>query len=325
MTRFADGPVQVRVPATSANLGSGYDALGLALSWHDEFAARVIDAGLRIEVTGEGADLARDEHHLVARAMRATFARLGAQPPGLELTCTNRIPHGRGLGSSAAAIVAGVLLARALAGDGPTALPDPDAFALAARLEGHPDNVAACFYGGLTIAWTERGSAHAVRAAAHAAVVPVVLVPPFESATASARGVLPASVPHADAAFAAARSALLVALLGAAGTDPDAMLAATDDRLHQGYRAPAMPATAALVAELRAERLAAVVSGAGPTVLVLARDRLEVERVCAAAPAHWRCAALEIDSDGATVSGRPGQPAAAATEQAEAVSEPARE
>jgi homoserine kinase len=307
MPQFVTGTVPVRVPATSANLGSGYDTLALALSWYDDVAACVIDSGLRIDVTGEGADLARDEHHLVVRAMRAGFDRIGAQPPGLQLHCTNRIPHGRGLGSSAAAIVAGVLLARALVVDGTAALPDPEAFALAAQLEGHPDNVAACFYGGLTIAWTESGRARAVRAATAAEVVPVVLVPPFESATAAARGVLPASVPHADAAFAAARSALLVALLGGADAEPDALLAATADRLHQGYRAPAMPATGTLVARLRAEGLAAVVSGAGPTVLVLARDHLEVEQVRAAAPADWRCAVLELDSAGARVSPVPAQ------------------
>ena len=152
--------------------------------------------------------------------MRATFDRLGGQPPGLELSCANRIPHGRGLGSSAAAIVAGVLLARALSVGGDERLPDETAFALAAELEGHPDNIAACFFGGLTIAWTELGTARAVRTDVRAAVRPVALVPPFESSTAAARGLLPATVPHADAAFAAARSALLVAVLaGTAGTD----------------------------------------------------------------------------------------------------------
>ncbi len=111
---FVSGPVRVRVPATCANLGPGFDALGLALGLHDDVAAQVTAAGLAVEVTGEGTELARDETHLVVRAMRRTFAALGAEPPGLALKCHNRIPHSRGLGSSAAAIVAGVLLARAL-------------------------------------------------------------------------------------------------------------------------------------------------------------------------------------------------------------------
>ena len=150
---WVEGPVLVRVPATSANLGPGFDALGLALSLHDEIQARVAPAGLSVEVSGEGAaDLAdAGEKHLVVRAMRVTFDALGTgQPPGLALRCVNRIPHGRGLGSSAAAIVAGVLAARALAGASVT----PDAaLPLANELEGHPDNVAPCLYGGLTIAW----------------------------------------------------------------------------------------------------------------------------------------------------------------------------
>jgi homoserine kinase len=288
----------VRVPATSANLGPGYDTLGLALSWYDDVVARVIDDGLVIDVAGEGEALARDESHLVVRAMRATFQRLAAKPPGLELSCANRIPHGRGLGSSAAAIVAGVALARALVVGGDERLPDDEAFALAAQLEGHPDNVAACWYGGLTVAWTEAAGARAARAEVRADVRPVALVPPFESSTTAARGVLPAVVPHADAAFTAARTALLVsALSGAAPLD--SLLTATEDRLHQNYRAAAMPQTAQLVELLRAQGLPAVVSGAGPTVLVLARDEVEVERIGAVVPDEWRCEALTVDAAGA--------------------------
>src|SRR5215813_2651974 len=150
---WADDLVRVRVPATSANLGPGFDTLGLALGLHDEVEARVTPAGLTIEVSGEGADdlLDAGEKHLVVRAMRVAFDDLGvSQPPGLALRCVNRIPHGRGLGSSAAAIVAGILAARALAGADTSA---DAAFPLAAEMEGHPDNVAPCLYGGLTIAW----------------------------------------------------------------------------------------------------------------------------------------------------------------------------
>jgi homoserine kinase len=298
---FRAGPVHVRAPATSANLGPGYDAFGLALSWHDDVIGRVIDTGLQIDIAGEGEPLARDESHLVVRAMRATFDRLGGQPPGLELSCANRIPHGRGLGSSAAAIVAGVLLARALTLGGDEQLPDDGAFALSAELEGHPDNIAACCYGGLTIAWTDEGLARAVRTAVAGSIRPVVLVAPFQSSTAAARDLLPAVVPHADAAFAASRAALLVALLSGAVAAPDALLATTEDRLHQTYRAAAAPRTAALVGELRASGLAAVVSGAGPTVLILARDEVEVQKVTALAPADWRVAELPVDLVGAHV------------------------
>ncbi len=288
---------RVRVPATSANLGPGFDALGLALGLHDEVLAERSGDGLSIEVEGEGADaLARDESHLVVRAMRRTFEALGDEPGGLALRCHNRIPHSRGLGSSAAAIVAGVLLARALATDGTQRLPDGEVLALAGELEGHPDNVAACLLGGLTIAWTHQGTARAVRRDVDQAVVPVVLVPPFTASTAAARGLLPDTVPHGDAALAAGRSALLVAAL--TGT-PQALFDATEDRLHQSYRAPAMPRSAELVTELRGRGLPAVISGAGPTVLVLARGEAEAEAALSHAPDGWTGHALPVDTPGA--------------------------
>lgn len=299
---FRGGPIHVRSPATSANLGPGYDALGLALSWYDDVVARVGEDGLRVDVAGEGETLIRDETHLVVRSMRATFDRLGGQPRGLELSCANRIPHGRGLGSSAAAIVAGVLLARALVLGGDDLLPADSAFALAAELEGHPDNVAACFYGGVTVAWTADGVAQAVRAEVDELIRPVVLVPPFESSTAEARGLLPDLVAHGDAAFAAARSALLMVVLsGAVAATSATLLAATEDRLHQPYRAAAMPRTAELVQALRGNGHAAVVSGAGPTVLVLARDRAEIEEIGVLTPPDWRCVPLGVDMQGAHV------------------------
>lgn len=293
---FVTGPVRVRVPATSANLGPGFDALGLALSLHDEVVGRVVPDGLSVEVNGEGESVARDESHLVIRAMRHGFGALGVTPPGLALECVNRIPHSRGLGSSAAAIVAGILLARALVADGDVRMSDADVLALASGLEGHPDNVAPCLLGGLTVAWFEGGAAQAIRRDLDPTIVPVALVPPFTASTELARGLLPPTVPHADAAFAAGRAALLVAAL--TGT-PQALLAATEDRLHQSYRAPAMPDTARLVARLRANGHPAVVSGAGPTVLVLARGDIEAERMLSAAPDGWTAVALRVDPTGA--------------------------
>jgi homoserine kinase len=309
--RWDEAPVRVRVPATSANLGPGFDALGLALSLHDEVEARVAPSGLHIDVSGEGAPDVTDaeEAHLVVRAMRAAFDELGTgQPPGLALRCVNRIPHGRGLGSSAAAIVAGVLAARALAGaDGG---PD-DALPLANALEGHPDNVAPCLYGALTIAWLSGGAARAVRLEPATGITPVAVIAPAPVATDVARGLLPARVPHADAARNAGRAALLVAALTAR---PDTLLDATEDLLHQNYRAPAMPATSDLVGRLRAAGVPAVVSGAGPSVLAFLAsddgagtlDRLD--STVKETGIEWFISPLDVERLGASVT--PGVPSA---------------
>jgi len=286
--RFADRPVRVRVPATSANLGPGYDSFGLALSRYDEVTAAVTGGGLQIELAGEQTEqVPLDESHLVVRSMRACFDLLGGQPPGLRLHCVNRIPHGRGLGSSAAAIVAGVELARGLCPDGRRLLDDAGALALAGRLEGHPDNVAACLLGGLTVAWLADGTARAARLEP-LGVRPVLFIPPHRSATATARAALPAQVPHPDAAFNLARAALLpLALTGR----PELLLAATEDRLHQGYRAAGMPASAGLIDQLRNDGIAAVMSGAGPTVLALTVGD-QADRAVARCPAGWDCLEL---------------------------------
>ncbi|TDD66045.1 homoserine kinase [Jiangella aurantiaca] len=290
--------VRVRTPATSANLGPGFDALGLALSLHDEVEVTAEFGGpatpIEVTVDGEGAgSVPLDERHLVVRSLRAAFAELGEQPSALRLSCRNALPHGRGLGSSAAAIVAGVVAARALTG----LTRHDDALALADRLEGHPDNVAACLLGGLTVAWRDdTGTARATRVDVHPDVAPIVCVPSFEVSTEKARGLLPDAVPHADAAANAGRAALLVHALG---RRPDLLLDATADRLHQHYREPAMPETFALVTLLRAEGLAAVVSGAGPTVLVLATGD-EAGGVRALAEG-WDVRALQVDTRGAVV------------------------
>ncbi|WP_431932721.1 homoserine kinase [Micromonospora sp. RP3T] len=293
-TTFASGPVRVRVPATSANLGPGFDALGLALGRHDDVTAEVTGGGVRVVVTGEGAgELPADDRHLVVTAMRAAFDVLGAQPAGLALECVNRIPQARGLGSSSAAIVAGVLAARALVVDGGQRLDDAAALRLAAELEGHPDNVAPCLLGGFTIAWTEPSGARAVSLPVASAVRPTVFVPAERGLTAAARAALPATVPHADAAANAGRAALLVHALT---VDPALLLPATVDRLHQEQRAPGMPASARLVAALRAAGVAAVISGAGPTVLALSDVPAGFEP-----GTEWRRWELPTDVSGARV------------------------
>ena len=205
MATFVDGPVRVSVPATSANLGPGFDSLGLALSLRDELEAEVLPDGLVVEVSGAGADgVPRDESHLVVRAMRAAFDLMGEQPPGLRLSCRNVIPHARGLGSSSAAIVAGVVLARGLVAGGQLLASDEALFDLAADLEGHPDNVAPAFYGGFVISGREADRWYAVRAGVDPRITAVVFVPPDGVETTVARGLLPDVVPHAAAAAAAA-------------------------------------------------------------------------------------------------------------------------
>jgi homoserine kinase len=293
---FVTAPVSVSTPATSANLGPGFDALGLALTLYDDLTARVTGGGCTVTVTGEGAgELPADETHLVVRAMLATFDELGERPPGVAVTCLNRIPQARGMGSSSAAIVGGVQLARGLVEGGTRLLDDAGALRVAARLEGHPDNVAPCLLGGYTIAWTEPGGARAVRLDPHADVRPTVFIPAERGYTATARAALPPSVPHADASFNAGRSALLThALTGA----PELLFAATEDRLHQGYRAEGMPGTASLVAGLRSVGVAAVVSGAGPTVLALTEVPADFHP-----GSEWHTKSLGVDAAGALVRG----------------------
>lgn len=272
--RLGHDHVRASVPATSANLGPGFDSLGLALGLRDELEVRVVDGpGGVVTVAGEGAgEVPGGEGHLVLRALRLALDHVGVPQPGIVLTCTNRIPHGRGLGSSAAAAVGGIVLARALLAD-PAALDDDTVLTLATRLEGHPDNAAPALLGGATVAWLDTADdgphvPHAVRVPVHEDVVPVVLVPVARLLTKHARGVLPTVVTHRDAAFQAGRAALLVE---AFGRRPDLLLPATEDRLHQEQRRPVMQDSLAVLDALRAQGVAAVVSGAGPTVLALAR------------------------------------------------------
>lgn len=298
--------LRVRVPATSANLGPGFDTLGIALAYADELILATRSApGATVRVTGVGeGEVPGDETNLVVRSAAHVYERLGRTMPGLEIHAHNRIPHGRGMGSSGSAIVAGVMIAAGLLADDPAdplQLDEDRLLRFATDLEGHPDNVAPALFGGLTIAWTGEDGPRFKRLMVHRGISPLVLVPEFRMSTELARSLQPKQVPHEDAVFNVSRSALLVAALT---QSPELLFEATEDRLHQDYRGEAMPATRDLIRELRDAGHAAVVSGAGPSILVLAADpaeRLEAAEIAAARAEAWQPLFLAVDNRGATV------------------------
>jgi len=276
--------VRIRVPASTANLGPGFDAVGLALGLWDEYVVTVGDGtGLRVSVSGHGCDdVPLDATHLVVRAMAHGFARLeAAMPQDVCLVARNGVPHGRGLGSSASAIVAGVAAAQIFsnrdawadirAGDR-IELDLDVATDLATELEGHPDNASASVRGGLTVSWTRDpgdpspASTGTASVGLHPDITAVVLVPQAQLLTQTARAVLPPTVDHRAAALNSGRAALLVEALS---RRPDLLLPATRDWLHQGFRRAAFAPSMDLVNALRAQGHAAVISGAGPSVVVL--------------------------------------------------------
>lgn len=303
--------VRVWVPATSANLGPGFDTLGLALAHGDDLVARPSDvSGVRVRVSGEGAgEVPLDHTNLVAESVLHVFRRVGREfLGGLDIEALNRIPHGRGMGSSGSAIVAGVMIAAGLLArdsGGGVRLSDRDLLVFATELEGHPDNVAPALFGGLTIAWVGAEGPRCKRLLVHRGVYPLVLVPSFKMSTRLARSLQPEQVSHADAVFNVARSTLLVAALT---QSPELLFEATEDRLHQSYRAQAMPDTTDLLLRLRDAGHAAVVSGAGPSVLVLspgpAQRLAAVDFVGEVAP-DWCALPLAISLNGATVEATP--------------------
>ena len=302
MTSIIGRKVTVRVPATSANLGPGFDTLGMALSFYDELQVEAVAGeGAFVEVHGEGAgDVPTDASNLVVQSIAFTFKKFNQPLPGLKLVAHNIIPHGRGMGSSGAAVVSGIIAAKGLL-DGIVEIHDQDLLNIATELEGHPDNVAPALFGGLTIAWEDESGPHHKKLFVHRGVSPLELVPSHKMSTALARSLQPQSVPHDDAVFNVSRSALLIAALT---QSPELLLAATEDRLHQDYRAAAMPETDAIVKLMREHGHAAVVSGAGPSVLVLASDpaeRLEAARLAEQHYPQWKALLLAVDFKGATV------------------------
>jgi len=294
--------VKVKVPATSANLGPGFDTLGIALAYYDDLEVTATKPGsISVVVSGEGqGQVPLDESHLVVRAILETFKRLKQPAPGLALRAVNRIPHGRGMGSSGAAVVSGIMAAKGLL-TGIAEVSDKLMLDLATEFENHPDNVAPALFGGLSIAWEDESGPHTKKLSVHRGVSPLVLVPSSKMSTELARSMQPESVPHADAVFNVSRSALLVAAMV---QSPELLLAATEDKLHQNYRASAMPETDALIRVLRSNGHAAVVSGAGPSVLVLASDpseRLRAKELVEKKYPQWQPLLLAVDNKGATL------------------------
>ncbi|UTT40947.1 homoserine kinase [Glutamicibacter mishrai] len=295
----------VSPPATSANLGPGFDSLGLALEYRDRLEVGTAEHS-SVEIYGDGADeLPRDESHLIIKEMHRYWANAGFEPVGVQLVAHNNIPHARGMGSSAAAIVAAYAAADAFlpieARGGIEAI-----FQAAAAWEGHPDNVAPAVYGGLSIsATTPDGSFTSVQVPLHPQVGAVIAIPSNGLSTEVARGALPAQVDHSVAAANSASAALLIHALS---NDPSQLLGGTKDYLHQDYRAAAMPESAALVTALREEQLAAVVSGAGPTVMVLVGSDAQAQQAqriiddfSAKSSVSWRTEVPMLAANGVTV------------------------
>ncbi|MEI6870402.1 MAG: homoserine kinase [Actinomycetota bacterium] len=302
---FKANPIQVQVPATSANLGPGFDSFGLAFGMYDRYVAQILDeGGLDIDVTGEGADeVPRTDKNLLVKAMYKGFDYLGGRPKGLAVRALNVIPHGRGLGSSASAIVGGLVLARSLVLTGTDKMSDETLLNLANEMEGHPDNVAAALFGGATIAWQDVEKGKAIAHAIHLPVDPrikvMAFIPSSPLATSKARKMLPESIPFADAQRNTTNAALMTQAIT---IRPDLLFAATEDFLHQSYRQEAMPASFALMTKLRAAGLAAFVSGAGPTVLALHTEgEDETLQLSRAGGAKFEGKSLEIASRGATL------------------------
>ena len=268
--RIVRATAGVRVPATSGNLGPGFDSLGLAHNVWDEVHVRLTTGPTRVQVLGEGrGTLPTDDSHLIVRAIRRGFEAAGLPQAGIELNCRNGIAQGRGLGSSAAAAVAGLMFVRGLVDD-PRPFDDDIVLELATEFEGHPDNAAPALHGGAVISWMGSDGPKAAKVNVSKEIKTTLLVPDAELATEAARSVLPSHVPHEDAAFNASRTGMLVLALQGR---PDLLFDATEDRLHQGYRADSMPESAEVLRALREAGWPAVISGAGPSVLVF--DKLD--------------------------------------------------
>jgi homoserine kinase len=263
------------VAASSANLGPGFDSLGLAVSLYDEIVVETTESGLHVEVEGEGAgQVPLDATHLVVRAIEHGLQSAGVRASGLIVKCRNEIPHSRGLGSSAAAVVGGLAVVNGLVAHlGTPALTNAELIQLASEFEGHPDNASAAVLGGAVVSWTEHEGVlprySAVPLRLHPDIHFFPAIPQQRSSTAETRVLLPDQVSHTDARFNLSRAALLVVALT---ERPDLLMEATEDVLHQPQRAAAMPASAEYLRILRRCGVSAVLSGAGPAVIALTTE-----------------------------------------------------
>lgn len=304
---FRASAYEVKVPATSANLGPGFDSFAIALEKRDRYIAQVLDEKtLDIDVAGEGADeVSKDEKNLIVKAIHKGWEFQGLakkEYPGLALRALNNLPHGRGLGSSASAIVGGLVLSRSLVVGGADRMSDQEIHTLATEMEGHPDNVAAALYGGAVFSWSGEKLAEAIKLEVSPRITAVAFIPANNVPTSKARKMLPESVPHQDAVNNSINTALLTQALT---NRPDLLLKATEDYLHQSYREPAMPKSFALMSKLRAAGVAAFISGAGPTVLALLVDadlNHQLDDLIKAAGAGFSVENLDISSVGYQVS-----------------------
>jgi homoserine kinase len=260
------------VSASSANLGPGFDSVGLALNLCDEIVVETMDSGLVVEVEGEGAgQVPLGAQHLVVRAVERGLQALGVSAAGLVVRCRNAIPHSRGLGSSAAAVVGGLAAVNGLVAQTDSIpLTEAQLIQLSSEFEGHPDNAGAAVLGGAVVSWIDRTGDQpnysAVPLRLHPDIHLYCAIPQERSLTAETRVLLPARVSHDDARFNVSRAALLVVALT---ERPDLLMAATEDVLHQPQRAPAMPASAEYLRQLRRHNVAATLSGAGPSLIGL--------------------------------------------------------
>ncbi|MGH3564413.1 MAG: homoserine kinase [Mycobacterium sp.] len=274
MTRIlpAGLSASVAVAASSANLGPGFDSIGLALGLYDEVIVETIDSGLIVEVEGEGAgQVPLGSDHLVVQGIRHGLRAAGADARGLVVRCRNAVPHQRGLGSSAAAVVAGLAAVNGLVTQLDwTPLSETELIQLASQFEGHPDNAAAAVLGGAVVSWIDTScdppGYSAVPLRLHPDIHLFPAISEQRSSTAETRVMLPAQVSHCDARFNVSRAALLVVALT---ERPDLLLAATEDMLHQPQRAAVQAASAEYLRLLRRCGVAAVLSGAGPAVIAL--------------------------------------------------------
>ncbi|WP_134322520.1 homoserine kinase [Cumulibacter soli] len=294
------GKITAQIPATTANLGPGFDCMGLALNIHDTVSVEAASGeGDEIIVTGVGADtLPRDRTHMVLGTMRDLFEAQRWDIGPVRLTCENRIPHGQGLGSSASAIVAGLFVGKAYAAEAGYDVSTADLLQIGSDIDGHPDNVAPCLNGGLNVSWEDDGVWGVAHLDPHPEIHAILAIPSAVLSTSVARGLIPQTVSHRDAVRNSARAALCIHAFTA---DPSLLLPATADYLHQGYRAAAYQDSYDLMQRLRAEGVAAAISGAGPAVVMFTTEDVS-ERLAAAvaaSPVHFEIVDAGIDLRGA--------------------------